>query len=190
MSHLDAGTLRGRVQARTTLAVLAGALVLAPALAFSQSRPDLTDISSNFSSPIPGPGFNRIDFGVAAAGPGSSWYVNGYYFLYHAANSRGDIEYVLFEPDKITRKGADAKLQQSAFMSVQVTVKTPAAPTFTHGGLVEGCKTSAKVKGGAASWKLACDSSALDALGFTDAQKTAFAQVFGSTSVRVTGRTP
>lgn len=177
---------------RDAIALVAAALVMVPTVAWPQSRPDLADITASFDSPQPGLDENTMRFSVVGGtATDSRWGAFGARYVYRAANSRGTLGWIIYEPDKISRRAVDASIQQSAHVVITGVGRTPAAPSFVFTAIVDGCKAKAAVKGGtSATWQLSCPSTTLDSLGLTPAQKTAFANLFGSASPKIVGKTP
>lgn len=169
----------------------AGLLVAVSAEALAQERPDLTDYDQLFNAPLPGPGtgHHRAFFTAKGAGLQGRAGIEVVMHSQKAAGSWWNLNFTIFEPDKITRKADLAKFQQGRFVRVLVTGRTTGGG-FGASATVPGCKAKAQARGGQALWQLSCPSDTLAVLGLTVAEQARFARLTGSTKVKLKGKTP
>jgi hypothetical protein len=195
-------------RASTLVLVLAGSLFAGlPATTSAWDRPDLAElyVYGSDGTYVSSDRYDQTIVGFTLAG--GSLYTSGVNQLnamavYANAHRRvrtpsgnGEIDFNLYEPDKVIRKAKLQLISQARYLVVYFNVSTPLtqfsmaiAPTTAVTGA--GCKALFKGKDTDGDgyhettiWRALCTKETLDALGLTEGQREALRKIFGSTTV-------
>jgi hypothetical protein len=137
------------MKAAHVVSALAALLVL-PALAAAQDRPDLLEVGpqSFYITRTDGVDYNSVNITDTAISSGFAANHRQSYRVSHELPGVDTLAFRIYEPDKVSRSPVVAKLTQKNYLFVRLLLPSPPSPysTFSAYGLVTGCKGTAKVK--------------------------------------------